>query len=124
MWTLIWLLGSSLCQDYIGTRRDKNAKTYDNTTHHVDDEPEGENDTYAMYDDVNEDKWLKTLAAENDEDATLVMNLGNRFLNLFKSESEFSLYYYSSYQDARRRLSEGANVRGFWLVRKRSDKGF
>ena len=66
----------------------------------------------------------KALAAENDEDATLVMNLGIRFLNLFKSESEFSLYYYSSYQDARRRLSEGANVRGFWLVRKRSDKGF
>ena len=52
LWTLIWLLGSSFCQDYIGTRRD-------NTTHHVDDEQEGENDTYAMYDDVNEDEWLK-----------------------------------------------------------------
>ena len=116
----IRLLGSGFFQDYTGVRRDKNTKFYDHTTLHVDDETEGDHDVYAMYDDGTEDDWLETLAAENDEDAILVMQFEDSISETIQADTELSAFY-SSYQDARRRLSERVKVRGFWPVSK---KGF
>ena len=118
----IRLLGSGFFQDYTGIRRDKTAKTYDHTTLHVEDEGEGEHETYAMHEDINEDDLLETLAAENDEDAILVMQFEDSISETIQSDSELAAYY-SSYQDARRRLSERVRVRGFWPVTKRFEKG-
>ena len=81
-------------------------------------EHDGEHETYAMYDDYNEDDMLETLAAENDEDAILVMQFEDSISETIQSDSEIAAFY-SSYQDARRRLNERVKVRGFWPVSKR-----
>ena len=70
-----------------------------------------------------EDEILETLAAENDEDAILVMQFEDSIADTIQSDSELSAFY-STYQDARRRLSERVKVRGFWPVSKRFDMGF
>jgi hypothetical protein len=67
------LLGSGFFQEYTGLRRDRNAKTYDHMALHVDDEGENEYEAYVTQDDALEDDVLEALAAENDEDAILVM---------------------------------------------------
>jgi hypothetical protein len=66
-------LGSGFFQEYTGLRRDRNAKTYDHMALHVDDEGENEYEAYVTQDDALEDDVLEALAAENDEDAILVM---------------------------------------------------
>ena len=71
-------------------------------------ERDGEHETYAMYDDYNEDDMLETLAAENDEDAILVMQFEDSIAETIQSDRELSAFY-SSYKDAWRRLSERVN---------------
>eukprot|EP00435_Cladocopium_sp_Y103_P029874 s473_g7.t1 len=118
----IRLLGSGFFQEYTGGRREKGAKTYDHTAFHADEEWETEHDTYVTQEDYPDDDILETLAAENDEDAILVMQFEDSIAETIQSDSEPSAYY-STYQDARRRLSEHVKVRGFWPVSKRFDKG-
>eukprot|EP00435_Cladocopium_sp_Y103_P014544 s4904_g3.t1 len=112
----IRLLGSGFFQDYTGIRRDKTGKTYDHTALHMDDEHEGDHDAYTLYDEGNDDDWLEILAAENDEDAILVMQFEDSIAETVQSDSELAAFY-SSYQEARRRLSERVKVRGFWPVK-------
>ena len=119
----IRLLGSGFFQDYTGIRRDKVGKTYDHTALHMDDEPELEHEAFVLQDDLCEDDILETLAAENDEDAILVMQFEDSISETIQSDSELAAYY-SNYQEARRRLSERVKVRGFWPINRRSDKGF
>ena len=118
----IRLLGSGFFQEYTGIRRDKTGKTYDHTALHVDDDYEGDGETYAMNDELPEDELLEVLAAENDEDAILVMQFEDSIADTIQADSELCAYY-SAYQEARRRLSERVKVRGFWPVTKRFDKG-
>ena len=75
-----------------------------------------------MHEDINEDDLLETLAAENDEDVILVMQFEDSISETIQSDAELAAYY-SSYQDARRRLNERVRVRGFWPVTKRFEKG-
>jgi len=56
-----------------------------------------------------EDEILETLAAEIDEDAILVMQFEDSIADTIQSDSELSAFY-STYQDARRRLSERVKV--------------
>ena len=67
------MLGSRFFQEFTGARREKNAKTYDHTAFAAEDEPEFENETFFSHEEVLEDEVLETLAAENDEDAFMVM---------------------------------------------------
>ena len=118
------LLGSGFFQEYTGSRRDvKSSKTYDHTAFQVDEEWDADHEIFAAHDDMPEDEILETLAAENDEDAILVMQFEDSIADTIQSDSELSAFY-STYQDARRRLSERVKVRGFWPVSKRFDKGF
>lgn len=89
---------------------------------HVDDEGENEYEAYVTQDDALEDDVLEALAAENDEDAILVMQFEDSISETIESDSELSAFC-STYQDARRRLSERVKVRGFWPVNRRFDKG-
>ena len=118
----IRLLGSGFFQDYTGLKRDKNAKTYDHMAYHMDDDNEGEQETFLAHEELLEDDVLEALAAENDEDAILVMQFEDSISETIQADAELSAYY-SSYQDARRRLSERVKVRGFWPVSRRFDKG-
>eukprot|EP00435_Cladocopium_sp_Y103_P067890 s2532_g30.t1 len=118
----IRLLGSGFFQEYTGLRRDKNAKTYDHTAYHMDEELESEHDAFVAHDDALEDDVLEALAAENDEDAILVMQFEDSISETIQSDAELSAFY-STYQDARRRLTERVKVRGFWPVGGRRDKG-
>ena len=118
----IRLLGSGFFQEYTGLRRDKVGKTYDHTVMHVDDEGDVEGEVYAMQDDLPDDEALEILAAENDEDAILVMQFEDSIADTIQADSDLCAYY-SAYQEARRRLSERVKVRGFWPVSKRFDKG-
>ena len=79
--------------------------------------------SFVLQDDLCEDDILETLAAENDEDAILVMQFEDSISETIQSDSELAAYY-SNYQEARRRLSERVKVRGFWPINRRSDKGF
>ena len=120
----IRLLGSGFFfQGYTGIRRDKVGKTYDHTALHMDDEPENEQEAFVLQDDLCEDDILETLAAENDEDAILVMQFEDSISETIQSDSELAAFY-ANYQEARRRLSERVKVRGFWPINRRSDKGF
>ena len=118
----IRLLGSGFFQDYTGLKRDKNVKTYDHMAYHMDDDNEGEHETFLAHEELLEDDVLEALAAENDEDAILVMQFEDSISETIQADAELSAYY-SSYQDARRRLSERVKVRGFWPVSRRFDKG-
>ena len=89
---------------------------------HVDDEGDAEGEVYVMQDDLPDDEALEILAAENDEDAILVMQFEDSIADTIQADSELCAYY-SAYQEARRRLSERVKGRGFWPVSKRFDKG-
>ena len=120
----IRLLGSGFFQEYTGARRDvKSSKNYDHTAFQVDEDWDADHEIFATQDDMPEDEILETLAAENDEDAILVMQFEDSIADTIQSDSELAAFY-STYQDARRRLSERVKVRGFWPVSKRFDKGF
>ena len=62
------------------------------------------------------------MAADNDEDAILVMQFEDSIAETIQADSELAAYY-ASYQDARRCLSERVKVRGFWPVHRKFDKG-
>ena len=68
---------------------------------------------------------LETLAAEDDEDALMVLQFEDSIAETVQADSELSAFF-SSYQEARKRLSEKTRYRGFWGVsRKGSDaKGY
>ena len=61
-----------------------------------------------MHDEMPDDELLETLAAENDEDAIMVMQFEDSIAETIQSDRELSAFY-SSYKDAWRRLSERVN---------------
>ena len=69
-----------------------------------------------------DDEMLEALAADQDDDAAMVLQFEDALMETIAADQELSTYF-SSYQDARRRLAERGKVRGFWPVRKTFDKG-
>ena len=67
---------------------------------HVDDEGDVEGEVYAMQDDLPDDEALEILAAENDEDAILVMQFEDSIADTIQADSDLCAYY-SAYQEAR-----------------------
>ena len=115
-------VGSGFFQEYTGVRRDTGQRTYDHTACTAEDESEGDNEVFYTHDDVLEDDILETLAAENDEDAIMVVQFEDSISETNQNDSELSPFY-STYQDARRRLNERVKVRGFWPVQRRGETG-
>ena len=118
----IRMVGSGFFQEMTGAKRDKSLKTYDHTAFTVDEM--GEDDTQETFwvQDELDDQVLETLATEDDEDAALILQFEDAISETIQNDSEMCAFY-SSYQEARKRLSEKVRFRGFWAV-KRGDKGF
>ena len=118
----IRMLGSGFFQDYTGMKKDKQLRTYDHTAFVMDeqtDDPEGPAEAFWTTDEIDDDT-LEAMAAE-DEDAALILQFEDAMADTIQNDTDLSAFY-STYQDARRRLSERVRVRGFWPVRK-GDKG-
>ena len=123
------MIGSGFFQDMIGGKRDKNQKTCDHTAFTVDESHEGswemEGDVFWATDDsVLDDATLESMAADDDdddEDAALVLQFEDAISEVVQGDKELCALC-SSYQDARKRLSEKVRFRGFWSVKK-GEKG-
>jgi len=114
----IQMLGSVFFQEYTDAKREKNMKTYDHLAFNVDEvEDDEEHDTYWAMDDALDDETLAQLVNDNDEDAAMVVQFEDAVSEAVQNDSDLAAYF-SSYQDARRRLTERAKFRGFWPVRK------
>ena len=116
----IRMLGSGFFQDLTGAKRDKGLKTYDHTAFTVEEGSDHE-ETFWAYDETLDDQVLESMAGEDDEDAALVLQFEDAVNEVVQNDNELCALY-SSYQDARQRLSEKVRFRGFWKVRS-SGKG-
>ena len=117
----IRMLGSNFFLDLTGQKRDKGLKTYDHTAFHVEDQPDPEEAMWVQEDGGLDDQTLEILAAEDDEDAAMILQFEDAVSELVQNDQELCAYF-SAYQDARKRLSEKVRFRGFWAV-KRGEKG-
>ena len=118
------MIGSGFFQDMVGAKRDKGLKTYDHTAFSLEEQtesPEAESDAFWTQEETLDDSMLESLAAEDDEDAALVLQFEDAIAETVQNDPELSAFY-TSYQDARKRLSEKVRFRGFWAV-KRGEKG-
>eukprot|EP00438_Fugacium_kawagutii_P010391 Skav220391 [mRNA] locus=scaffold639:189900:191999:+ [translate_table: standard] len=120
----IRMLGSGFFQDFAGSKREKGLKVYDSSAFFTTEEPDEtpEHEAYLATDDGLDDEALEVLAAENDEDAQLIMQFEEAVIDTVQSDGELSAFF-SAYQDARRRLSERVKTRGFWPVKRFGQKG-
>lgn len=109
------MLGSNFFQDYIGNKRDKNQKTYDHQAFLLDEEEDLETMDTLWASEEPDDDTVAFLASEQDEDAVLVVQFEEAVTEAIQNDGELGAYY-SSYMDARRRLSEKFRSRGFWPV--------
>ncbi len=117
------MLGAGFFQEMTGNRKDKSLKVYDTNAFVMDDvEDMGENDTFMVTEDGWDDDYVDSLAAEHDDDASLVVQFEDAVMETIANDQELSTFF-STYQDARRRLAEKNRVRGFWPVRKSGEKG-
>ena len=124
----IRMLGSGFFQELTGNRRDRTLKTYDHHAFNVEEESEamdGEHTFWTTSEEYLDDNLLETLAAEDDEDALMVLQFEDTIAETVQADSELSAFF-STYQEARKRLSEKTKFRGFWGVsRKGGDsKGY
>ena len=118
----IRMLGSGFFQEYTGLKKDKQLRTYDHTAFVMEeqaDDPETLADAFWTTDDIDDDT-LEAMAVE-DEDAALILQFEDAMADTIQNDADLAAFY-STYQDARRRLSERVRVRGFWPVRK-GEKG-
>ena len=122
----IRMLASGFFQDLTGMRREKSLKTYDHTAFTVEENPETDGEpafwTAAGPEELLDDHILETMAAEDDEDAALVMEFEDAIADTIQSNTDIAAFY-TSYQEARKRLSDKVKYRGFWSVRKGFEKG-
>ena len=118
----IRLLGSAFFQEYTTGKKDKTLKTYDQSAFTAEELEEEEDLYWTNADEQWEDDNLEMLAAE-DPDAALVLQFESAVNETIQEESELSAYY-SSYQEARKRLQEKTKNRGFWNSKGGSTKGY
>ena len=119
----IRMLGSGFFQELTGNRRDRTLKTYDHHAFNMDEEiesTEGEHSFWTTTEDFLDDNLLEVLAAEDDEDALMVLQFEDTIAETVQSDNELSAFF-SSYQEARKRLSEKTRFRGFWGVSRKGD---
>ena len=116
------MIGSGFFQDMLGNKRDKGFKTYDHTIFTMGDTNKNnwETDRWGLLDRGNFFRW-RYLRSDGRRwwwrcsTSTTVWRCSIR--------DDLERYwavctYYSSYQDARKRLSEKVRFRGFWSVKK------
>lgn len=118
------MLGSGFFQELTFGKKDKSLKTYDHTAFNVEDDYDEDVDAaFWVNEDTLDEDMIDTLASENDEDAMTIVQFEEAVQETIQSDADLCAYY-SSYQEARKRLSDRVKSRGFWPVKKGSfDKG-
>ena len=128
------MIGSGFFQDMIGNKRDKGLKTYDHTAFTMEDTNENnwetDGEVFWTEEASLDEGTLEAMAADDDEDAALVLQFEDAVSEMVQNDTELCAYY-SSYQDARKRVGKGQVSRllecekgreGFWKERKSERK--
>ena len=115
----IRMIGSNFFQEMTGGKKDRSLKVYDSSSF-VAEETEDlveSFDAYMAQEELIDDETVEILAADHDEDAQMVLQFEDAISEAIQSDGDLAAYY-STYQEARRRLSEKVKTRGFWPIRK------
>ena len=107
MTAAIRMLGSNFFQEMTGQKRDKTMKVYDHLTLAADEYDETEYESYVGIDENLDEDTLEALAAEQDDDATMVLQFESAASDMVQNDQELSAHF-STYQDARRDTAETA----------------
>ena len=121
------MLGTSFFQEMMGLGKKVNkTKVYDSMTMFTEDqEPSGDTEDSAhltQHDEWNEDELLEILAADGDDDAVFITDFEAAASEVIQQDEDLAAAY-STYMEARRRLSEKYRARGFWPISKGKSKG-
>jgi len=123
----IRMLGTSFFQEMTGQgKKSLKTKVYDSVNMSLDvSENSTDADEYAnvaSHDEWTEEDFTEVLAQEGDDDAVYVMDFETAAADVLQGDEELASAY-TTYVDARRKLSEKFRARGFWPVGK-GKKGF
>eukprot|EP00435_Cladocopium_sp_Y103_P037018 s557_g9.t1 len=118
------MLGTSFFQEMTGGGKKLNkSKVYDSLTMFSEDqEVQGDHEESAHaanHEDWTEEDMLEVLIAEGDDDAVFISDFESAASELVQSDEDLAAAY-STYVEARRKLSEKYRSRGFWPI---SNKG-
>ena len=118
----IRMLGSGFFGELSGQKRDRQLKVYDQSAFVLDEIEEHEADTYAVFNEDIDEETIETLAAEHDEDASMIVQFEDAVMDTLQSDPELAAFF-TSCQEARKRLNDRFKARGFWPVKKSFGKG-
>ena len=104
------MLGFSFFQEVTAGKKDKSLKTYDNLGFTVEDEGE-EGESWAFVEESLDEDSMEQLALE-DPVAALIVQFEQAIQDVVQEDAELSTFY-TSYQEARKRLQERVKARGF-----------
>ena len=118
------MLGSNFFQEYTSGKKEKTLKTYDETAFSVEENPEERDTALWMSEDTLDEETIEAMAPE-DEDAAMVLQFEGAIMESVQEDPDLCAFF-SSYQEARRRLVEKTKARGFFPVQKggKGKKGF
>ena len=116
----IRMLGSNFFQEVVTGKKEKSPRVYDHTAYSVEEMPETEEAHVTFQEDLDEE-MLESMSTE-DDDAALVLQLENAIIDTVQEDAELAAFF-SSYQEARKRLAEKVRARGFWNASGKGQKG-
>ena len=116
----IRMLGAGFFQEIVGQKKSK-GKTYDATTLHAEGHCQGDQSGSVEEASVFEADYVQAMADDGDEDACYVLGYEAASMDALQEDPELAAAY-TSYTDARRRLSEKFRNRGFWPVSQSAGK--
>ena len=121
------MLGTSFFQEMMGLGKKVNkTKVYDSMTLFAEDQDsQGDNEESAhmtQHDDWNEEDLLEALLADGDDDAVFIADFEAAASEVVQQDEDLAAAF-STYMEARRRLSENYRSRGFWPISKGKSKG-
>ena len=122
----IRMIGSNFFQEITGGKKDRSLKVYDSNSFLAEESEESPEvfESFLTQEDQLDDDMVEIFAADHDEDAHTVLQFEDAISEAIQTDQDLAAYY-STYQEARRRLSEKVKTRGFWPVRKGfGKKGF
>ena len=116
------MLGTAFFNDLIGQKKSK-GKIYDHLAFVTEDVDESGGDGMIYHaDDVTEDDFLEQLLHDEDEDAILVADYEAAMTETVQTDEDLAAAF-SSYTEARKRLSDRFKNRGFWPISSSKGKG-
>ena len=114
----IKLLGSRFFGELQGQNKGTKLKTYDvNFTEEAEDDQHASAEiVYLAESGELTDQAIEVYAAENDEDAQIILQFEENLINMLQEDDEMAILM-TTYVEARKRLSEKSRFRGFWPTR-------